>query len=294
MDVLYVMAPVQACHIEVEDFPLLGRQRVQKAEGVLDSETAVQVQVRFVDFSVVIELFVGGFQSRQAPLEALGTVDTVEYGEFVQSHGCRVQRNRPESMLQAKAGRLREAEIANVDRPPRLVEHGVSFEVAIDEVVEVAQRDGIAGPGGHLVNLDPRCRGCCGKRRQQGVHHHVHGHQVDDDLGAEGQSPKAALADGGDERVGHPKALEPTRARLGKAALDDGRANDDGRSPVPGPQHHLFPDGLGIGVSVVPTPLPGPTHPLLGELVLSPFLAQVLDLLPSSNVAPPLRPPESA
>ena len=133
------------------------------------------------------------------------------------------------------------------------IRHGRPTEVGAHDVEERAQTYRVLGARGHLEDLhglgpSPHRGG------DRGVDHPVH-------------------------RVHHLQARDPAGFRIGEAALDDARSDDDDRH-LPAPQaEHLLTHGLGIGVDVVPPVLAGAAHPLDHQLSPDPAVPAVLDEL---------------
>jgi hypothetical protein len=197
------------------------------------------------------------------------------------------QRQRLQGSLRPgqDPGRLTQLSLYPLSPRERPLRHGDGLVVAVGEraggeplLAEVDEEpvlQWIAGARGGVddVGTGERPPGGDG---QDGGDDEVDGDHVDDALGDPRELLQQAPGVPDDDRVGHAKAPDPTRHRLGQGGLDDRRADDRHRQGAPGVEQRPFTERLGVGVGVGPTEALGPGLADGHHAVLDPVLACLL------------------
>ena len=151
---------------------------------------------------------------------------------------------------------------------PAALGQRVDEEVGPAEVVEIPVLEGVAEAGRHVVHRPALRRRC--RHRQERIDHEVHRDDVEHALGDAGELRQRPPAEGEDDRLRHPEALDPAGVRAGEGALDD-RGPDDGERVVArGLVQGDLGQGLGEGVHVRPAEAAGPGTAVLDQAVALP------------------------
>ena len=146
------------------------------------------------------------------------------------------------------------------------------------EVDEQAVAERVAGARRYLHYVWARQRPAR-RHGEYGRHHEVHGDDVNDALGDAGELLEQATGVTYDDRVGHPKAPDPSRVRLGEGGLDYGRPHDRQWQPTAPLEERPLAQRLRVGVDIGPTQGLGACFAQLDQAVLGPLGPKLLGAL---------------
>ncbi len=278
MDLADVVRPVDRGGVEAEGGPILLLHALPELEQPVDPVACLGLGVGPVELDVS-ECAVGEqvpLLERADPL-GLAAADRQGAGDpFGELHPAAGARQLPLHAAAPREGPGRHHDRLTVGVVERVFE-----EPALDEVDEAPVAERVPHSRGDVVHR--RLRGWRGSRdllggdREDRGDDQVDGDDVGDPLGHPGELAEQSARVGHDDRLGHPEAADPARARLGKCGFDD-RGPDDGhrqRAAELRDEGELA-ERLGVGVGVGPTERLGPRAPEIHHPLLHPALAQLL------------------